>query len=60
MSKENKREDKVTTPVVFEAFGNFAKQILLEQQQMQVQLTLWNLAELFWRIFFEYLQRFYH
>jgi hypothetical protein len=45
---------------VFEAFGNFAKQILLEQQQMQVQLTLWNLAELFWRIFFEYLQRFYH
>jgi hypothetical protein len=40
MSKENKREDKVTTPVVFEAFGNFAKPILLEQQQMQVQLTL--------------------
>jgi len=39
MSKENKREDKVTTLVVFEAFGNFAKQILLEQQQMQVQLT---------------------
>jgi len=30
------REDKVTTPVVFEAFGNFAKPILLEQQQMQV------------------------
>jgi hypothetical protein len=45
---------------VFEAFGNFAKQILLEQQQMQVQLTLWNLVKLFWRIFFEYLQRFYH
>jgi hypothetical protein len=48
MSKEkNKREDKVTTPVVFEAFGNFAKSILLEQQQMQVQLTLRNLAELY-------------
>jgi hypothetical protein len=40
MGKEkNKREDEVTTPVVFEAFGNFAKPILLEQQQMQVQLT---------------------
>jgi hypothetical protein len=48
MSKEkNKREDEVTTPVVFEAFGNFAKPILLEQQQMQVQLTLQNLAELY-------------
>ncbi len=48
MSKEkNKREDEVTTPVVFEAFGNFAKSILLEQQQMQVQLTLQNLAELY-------------
>jgi hypothetical protein len=48
MSKEkNKREDKVTTPVVFKAFGNFAKSILLEQQQMQVQLTLRNLAELY-------------
>jgi len=27
---------QITTPVVFEAFGNFAKPILLEQQQMQV------------------------
>jgi hypothetical protein len=59
MSKENKREDKVTTPVGFEAFGNFAKPILLEQQQMQVQLPLRNLAELYWRNSFEYLQRFY-
>jgi len=40
ISRENKREDKVTTLVVFEAFGNFAKPILLEQQQVQVQLTL--------------------